>query len=190
MSQLAESVDTSVPTVGTGFSGWLSHIRQVLSQLPDAYRSRLQRKRRQTIIVTILALLGLTYPVIHQYVLAGFSRNVFPLPLPDDTVMTFMMIFSIMAVGLNIVAGFAGLLDLGYVAFYGIGAYVYAFLDSGKFGTSVLVTAQGVDANESTASILERVLGLAGLGATGEVLSLPVPPPRDPFRSAIMRERS
>jgi branched-chain amino acid transport system permease protein len=41
-----------------------------------------------------------------------------------------MMIFSIMAVGLNIVAGFAGLLDLGYVAFYAIGAYVAAFLAS------------------------------------------------------------
>jgi branched-chain amino acid transport system permease protein len=130
MSQLAESVDTSVPTVGTGFSGWLGHIGQVLSELPEGYRGRLRRKRRQTIIVTILALLGLTYPVIHQYFLAGFSRNVFPLPLPDDTVMTFMMIFSIMAVGLNIVAGFAGLLDLGYVAFYAIGAYVAAFLAS------------------------------------------------------------
>ena len=34
-----------------------------------------------------------------------------------------MMIFAIMAIGLNIVAGFAGLLDLGYVAFYAIGAY-------------------------------------------------------------------
>ena len=130
MSQLAESVDTSVPTVGTGFSGWLGHIGQVLAELPEGYRRRLRRKRRQTIIVTILALLGLTYPVIHQYFLAGFSRNVFPLPLPDDTVMTFMMIFSIMAVGLNIVAGFAGLLDLGYVAFYAIGAYVAAFLAS------------------------------------------------------------
>jgi hypothetical protein len=53
----------------------------------------------------------------------------------------------------------------------------------------VLVTALGVEAGESTQSLLERVLGLAGLGASGEVLSLPVPPPRDPFRSAIMRER-
>jgi branched-chain amino acid transport system permease protein len=130
MSQLAESVDTSVPTVGTSLSGWLGHIGDVVAELPGGYRSRLRRKRRQTIIVTIVALLGLSYPVIHQYVLAGFSRNVFPLPLPDDTVMTFMMIFSIMAVGLNIVAGFAGLLDLGYVAFYAIGAYVAAFLAS------------------------------------------------------------
>ena len=48
--------------------------------------------------------------------------------------MTFMTIFAIMAVGLNIVVGFAGLLDLGYVAFYAIGAYVAAFLASPHFG--------------------------------------------------------
>ena len=55
---------------------------------------------------------------------------------PDDTVVTFMMIFAIMAIGLNIVAGFAGLLDLGYVAFYAIGAYTAAFLASPHFGRS------------------------------------------------------
>ena len=45
-----------------------------------------------------------------------------------------MLIFGIMAIGLNIVAGFAGLLDLGYVAFYAIGAYTAAFLASPHFG--------------------------------------------------------
>jgi hypothetical protein len=54
----------------------------------------------------------------------------------------------------------------------------------------VLVTALGVEAGETTHSVLERVLGLAGLGAGGEVLSLPVPPQRDPFRSSLMRDRS
>ena len=39
----------------------------------------------------------------------------------------FMLIFGSMAMGLNIVIGFAGLLDLGYVAFYAIGAYTAAF---------------------------------------------------------------
>ena len=73
---------------------------------------------------------GLLYPLINHYFLAEFSLSVFPLPIPDDTVMTFMTIFAIMAIGLNIVAGFAGLLDLGYVAFYAIGAYVAAFLAS------------------------------------------------------------
>ncbi len=53
----------------------------------------------------------------------------------------------------------------------------------------VLVTADGVHEGESTHSLLSRVLGLAGLGADGETLALPVPPPRDPFRSAMLRQR-
>src|SRR5207253_5492722 len=42
--------------------------------------------------------------------------------------------YAALALGLNVVVGWAGLLDLGYVAFFGIGAYTYAFLDSDKFG--------------------------------------------------------
>ena len=38
-----------------------------------------------------------------------------------------------MALGLNIVVGFAGLLDLGYVAFYAIGAYTIGWLASDHF---------------------------------------------------------
>src|SRR6478672_1844489 len=40
----------------------------------------------------------------------------------------FILIYALLALGLNIVVGFAGLLDLGYVAFFGFGAYIYAFL--------------------------------------------------------------
>jgi branched-chain amino acid transport system permease protein len=42
-------------------------------------------------------------------------------------------LYSMLALGLNIVVGFAGLLDLGYVAFYGIGSYLYAILASPQF---------------------------------------------------------
>ncbi|MBI3361689.1 MAG: branched-chain amino acid ABC transporter permease [Chloroflexi bacterium] len=42
-------------------------------------------------------------------------------------------LFAILALGLNVVVGYAGLLDLGFVAFYGLGAYAYALLSSGKF---------------------------------------------------------
>src|SRR5262245_52328678 len=42
--------------------------------------------------------------------------------------------YAALALGLNVVVGWAGLLDLGYVAFFGLGAYTYAFLDSPKFG--------------------------------------------------------
>lgn len=54
----------------------------------------------------------------------------------------------------------------------------------------VLVTAEGVRAGETPATLLALILGLAGLGVGGESLSLAVPPPRDPFRSSAMRERS
>jgi len=44
------------------------------------------------------------------------------------------ILFVLLSLGLNIVVGFAGLLDLGYVAFYAVGAYVYALLASPHFG--------------------------------------------------------
>ncbi len=132
MSAPVESVDTSTP-IGTGLGAWLGYIGTTVASLPGTYRSSVKRRPRRMAVITLVVVLALIYPVLNQYFLAGFSRNVFPLPLPDDTVMTFMAIFAIMAVGLNIVAGFAGLLDLGYVAFYAIGAYVAAFLASPHF---------------------------------------------------------
>ncbi len=42
-------------------------------------------------------------------------------------------VFSALALGLNIVVGFAGLLDLGYVAFYAVGAYIWAFFGSQQY---------------------------------------------------------
>jgi len=44
------------------------------------------------------------------------------------------MLYVLLALGLNIVVGFAGLLDLGYIAFYAVGAYAYALLASPHFG--------------------------------------------------------
>ena len=44
------------------------------------------------------------------------------------------LIYALLALGLNVVVGWAGLLDLGYVAFFGIGAYSYALLSSDQYG--------------------------------------------------------
>ncbi len=46
----------------------------------------------------------------------------------------FAILYVFLALGLNIVVGYAGLLDLGYVAFYAVGAYAYALLASPHFG--------------------------------------------------------
>jgi branched-chain amino acid transport system permease protein len=40
------------------------------------------------------------------------------------------LLYVLLAIGLNIVVGYAGLLDLGYVAFFAVGAYLYALLAS------------------------------------------------------------
>ncbi|MGH7684051.1 MAG: branched-chain amino acid ABC transporter permease, partial [Vulcanimicrobiaceae bacterium] len=45
--------------------------------------------------------------------------------------------FILLALGLNIVVGFAGLLDLGYAAFFAIGSYAYAMLASGQFNIHI-----------------------------------------------------
>jgi len=49
-------------------------------------------------------------------------------------VINLALLYVMLALGLNIVVGFAGLLDLGYIAFYAVGAYVYALLASPHFG--------------------------------------------------------
>jgi branched-chain amino acid transport system permease protein len=49
-------------------------------------------------------------------------------------VLDFAALYVMLALGLNIVVGFAGLLDLGYIAFYAVGAYLYALLASPHFG--------------------------------------------------------
>jgi len=60
------------------------------------------------------------------------------LPLIGDFVprtgsMVVMLVFTMMALGLNVVVGYAGLLDLGYVAFYAAGAYAAGWLASLQF---------------------------------------------------------
>ena len=52
-------------------------------------------------------------------------RNIFYLEVAFQ-----ISVYAALALGLNIVVGFAGLLDLGYVAFYAVGAYLWAFFGS------------------------------------------------------------
>ena len=52
---------------------------------------------------------------------------------PQLSSVVIMLVFTMMAVGLNVVVGYAGLLDLGYVAFYAVGAYVAGWFASGQF---------------------------------------------------------
>jgi branched-chain amino acid transport system permease protein len=95
--------------------------------------------------VPALALLALTvtYPF--------YDTKMFDIPIfgafPDVATGVVMLVFIMMAIGLNIVVGYAGLLDLGYVAFYAIGAYTVAWFASVQFAThNVHFGAVGVGA--------------------------------------------
>jgi branched-chain amino acid transport system permease protein len=46
------------------------------------------------------------------------------------------LLYTMLALGLNIVVGYAGLLDLGYVAFYAVGAYLYGLLASPQLSSN------------------------------------------------------
>ena len=93
----------------------------------------MERKRREKYILIGLVILAIVYPLIYR----DLARTIPWFPWPDTAVLIVCATFGILALGLNIVMGFAGLLDLGYVAFYAIGAYTTAFLASDHFGIHI-----------------------------------------------------
>jgi branched-chain amino acid transport system permease protein len=90
-------------------------------------------------------------------------------PAPQISTMVVMMIFTMMALGLNFVVGYAGLLDLGYVAFYAMGAYVAGWFASNQFAHQHLnVGAVGLYQGWSGFHIsIWLVLLIAGLATAG-----------------------
>jgi branched-chain amino acid transport system permease protein len=74
-------------------------------------------------------LIAVTYP----YYVGDMPQVPIFGPFPQLSTMVVMMIFTMMALGLNFVVGYAGLLDLGYVAFYAMGAYMAGWFASNQF---------------------------------------------------------
>jgi branched-chain amino acid transport system permease protein len=89
-----------------------------MSRRDPGERQGLARLRAVAVILAVLALVALLAPQLPQY----------HLRIADN-----VLIYLILAIGLNMVVGYAGLLDLGFIAFYAIGAYSYAILASGQF---------------------------------------------------------
>ena len=91
--------------------------------IPKQYRSR------------AMPAIAITLAVLYPF----YQPKMFTIPVfgawPDVATGVVMLVFIMMAVGLNIVVGYAGLLDLGYVAFYAMGAYTAAWFSSLQFST-------------------------------------------------------
>jgi branched-chain amino acid transport system permease protein len=83
-------------------------------------------------------------------------------------------LFALMGLGLNIVVGFAGLLDLGYVAFFAIGAYTMGVLTSPEIGWLGfhLTFWQALPFAVIMATLSGVVLGVPVLGMRGDYLAI------------------
>jgi branched-chain amino acid transport system permease protein len=135
------------------------------------------RIRRFALPVTALGL-ALVYPILWANEQSG-QNTLFEIPIfksfPSMDTMVVMAIFAMMAVGLNIVVGYAGLLDLGYVAFYALGAYTAAWFASPhatEFGLNFSFGAVGVPTGIGGMhiSIWLVVLIAAAIAAAGGII--------------------
>jgi branched-chain amino acid transport system permease protein len=94
---------------------WLPRRQLVWRERTKELSVEQQRRLRYTVVIFIIIVLA-----VLPFVVGPFLSEVLDL----------VGLFLLMALGLNIVVGFAGLLDLGYVAFFAVGAYVTAVLVS------------------------------------------------------------
>jgi branched-chain amino acid transport system permease protein len=83
----------------------------------------------------------------------------------EQNIMFDVTLYALLGIGLNVVVGYAGLLDLGYVAFFACGAYLYALLAAPQFGG-------GFDVGTSFWIVLPMAMVLAAV--VGIALGVPV----------------
>jgi branched-chain amino acid transport system permease protein len=107
-----------------------------------------------TLFVAVAALLPLGFE-------SGYVRRV-----AFDTVL-----YMLLALGLNVVVGWGGLLDLGYIAFYGVGAYTYAALASDQFDVHLPSTVV-IPIVIAVGAIVGLLVGLPSRRLSGDYLAI------------------
>ena len=110
------------------------------------------------------ACLGILLAAMPWIVASGFGNTWL-------RILNFALLYVMLALGLNIVVGFAGLLDMGYIAFYAVGAYLWALLASPQFGLhwpmwAILPLGAGV------AGLFGVLLGAPTLKLRGDYLAI------------------
>lgn len=130
------------------FAGWLTGWLQGLG------------KNRQVATLSLVAFILLTFPFFDGIAGTNWISTVIQI-----------LIFAMLALGLNIVVGYAGLLDLGYAAFFAIGAYTTGLLSSPQIGITlnfwiVIWIAAAV------AAIFGVILGSPTLPLRGDYLAI------------------
>ncbi len=124
----------------------------------------LPERQRQVGLLGLLVAFVLVYPFLDQQISLGWTPTLIS-----------VLIYVVLALGLNIVVGYAGLLDLGYAAFFAIGAYTTGLLLSPQVGINwdhplsfwlVIWIAAGV------AGLFGLILGAPTLPLRGDYLAI------------------
>jgi branched-chain amino acid transport system permease protein len=128
---------------------------------------------RFAVLATVIVLV-VGYPFYQEHMFQVPIFGGFP---SVDTAVT-MLIFVMMALGLNIVVGYAGLLDLGYVAFYAMGAYTAAWFASPHFAEKVTTHFGAVGISEEAGGIhisiwLVLIVAAIFTAVIGVIIGLP-----------------
>jgi ABC-type branched-subunit amino acid transport system permease subunit len=108
--------------------------------------------------------------------LTTFVALVAVLPVPFESgyvrrVAFDTVLYMLLALGLNVVVGWGGLLDLGYIAFYGLGGYGYALLSSGQFDAH-LPTLVTIPIVVAAVAVIGLLVGLPSWRLVGDYLAI------------------
>jgi branched-chain amino acid transport system permease protein len=131
---------------GLGVTGWLEALYQ----------------RHRAVTLTASAAAAVAFP----FTQGGTAQWI--------RVFTFIGILAAAAIGLNVVVGLAGLLDLGYIAFFGVGAYVAALVSGAGVTTSDIVLPFGLAMllGACAAAVFGVVIGAPTLRLRGDYLAI------------------
>jgi len=118
-------------------------------------------KRAAIVATVVIGLLLAVFPIVVGSTLGNSWLRI----------LDFALLYIMLALGLNIVVGFAGLLDMGYIAFYAVGAYLYALLASPHFGLHLPIWLI-IPAGAALAGIFGVLLGAPTLRLRGDYLAI------------------
>lgn len=143
-----------------GTDQWVEQYQQRVSNA-TGLRGIVERASKRLPVwawLLILVALGFTLPLL--------TSNNFVFQVAGN-----IALYATLALGLNVVVGYAGLLDLGFIAFFGIGAYTYAYLSSDFTGVHLptwltLIIVVGIS------GLFGLLLGLPSLRLVGDYLAI------------------
>jgi branched-chain amino acid transport system permease protein len=137
----------------TALAPGLGKAREALSRLHEAASPAFSRVRVRVLLICLVSLL-----LFLPFFLNDYYRDI----------MTLTGLYIVLALGLNIIVGQTGLLNLGYVAFYAVGAYTYGVLST-RFGLSFW---PGLALGALAASGFAALIGAATLKLRGDYFAV------------------